>query len=85
MVNLPNRIKQNQNWWETFRFNAGPIPLFDATAKKLMAPSRRPVYQEISKGIWDITDRWFIVAVAHEREGGGSFETYRSQGARAIL
>lgn len=78
MVSVPNRIKQNQKWWDTFRFKTPQI--FDATAKKLMAPSRRPVYEEISKGVWQTPERWFIIAVAHEREGGGSFNTYLGNG-----
>ena len=50
-----------------------PLRLNDvmSVAKKLCDPAAKARYQAISQAVWGTPDRWYFVAIVHEREAGG--------------
>ncbi len=73
MVNIPNRISENQKHWEAMHFATSRIPEFDQVARQLLA--HKAQYQEISKEILAQTGAnvpWAIIAVVDQREHAAS-------------
>ncbi len=64
-------ISANENRWQAMHIRANRIAQFDATAKRLCDPAAKVRYQIIAQGVWGKPDRWWFVAVVHEREAGG--------------
>lgn len=51
-----------------------------AVARRLVAPQAKARYQAISQAVWGTPDRWYFVAVTHEREASQRFDRQLGQG-----
>lgn len=52
----------------------------ERTAARLCAPKARTIYQQIAIPVWGSPDRWWFVAIVHEREASQNFARSIAQG-----
>ncbi len=71
MVDAATVIRANDARWKAMHIKADRIVALDRTAQRLCAPAAKGRYQAISDAVWRTPDRWWFVAVVHERECGG--------------
>ena len=71
MTDIAALKAKNLARWQAMHISDARLPQFNATAKRLCAPDAKLRYQAISQGVWGMVDRWWFVAVVHEREAGG--------------
>lgn len=71
VVDIQKLEAANAARWANMHLRANRIAQFDATAKRLCAYDPKARYQEIARAVWGAPDRWWFVALVHEREAGG--------------
>ena len=52
----------------------------EKVAAALCAPKAKAIYQQIAQAVWGTPDRWWFVAVVHEREASQNFNDSIAQG-----
>jgi lysozyme family protein len=52
----------------------------EKVAAALIAPKAKAIYQQIAQAVWGAPDRWWFVAVVHEREASQNFALSIAQG-----
>ena len=52
----------------------------EAVAAKLCAPKAKAIYQNVANIVWGSPDRWWFVAIVHEREASQDFRKSIAQG-----
>lgn len=70
----------NKQRWDDMRISASKGPLFKAVADRLMF--NRPRYEAVSKALKEkgYVIPWEFIAVTHQRESSGNFDTYLGNG-----
>jgi len=51
-----------------------------SVSQRLCAPESKALYQRVSALVWGTPDRWWFVAIVHEREASGNFKASIAQG-----
>ena len=75
-----NLAENNKKRWDEMKISAAKGPLFKAVADRLIA--NKPRYEAVSNALKEkgYTIPWEFIAVAHNRESGGDFQTYLGNG-----
>lgn len=71
----------NRLWPKTYIL-AKRKPEVLEVAKRLCDPCAKDIYQRISQTVWGTPDRWWFVAIVHEREASQNFNDSIAQGDR---
>ena len=80
MPNLAEIIAENAARWETAHILPSRRPEVAEVAARLCAPTAKSRYQMISQTVWGTPDRWWFVALVHEREASQDFTKQLGQG-----
>ncbi len=70
----------NAERWARMRVDPSRAAALDRTSRRLCAPAAKARYQAISLAVWGTPERWWFVAVVHEREAGQDFTKQLGQG-----
>jgi lysozyme family protein len=71
MTNIAALTAANADRWAKCSITPSRQAEVDKVVRKLCAPDAKFRYQAISQAVWGTPDRWFFVAIVHEREAGG--------------
>ena len=52
----------------------------EGVSARLCAPKAKAIYQQIAQAVWGAPDRWWFVAIVHEREASQNFHKSIAQG-----
>jgi len=77
-MNLATLKQLNLERWHRCEILPNRLKEVMATGKRLIAPKAR--YQAISQAVWGAPERWWFIAIVHERESGQNFMTQLGQG-----
>lgn len=77
---MANLAEQNKARWDRMRIPSTKGPLFKAVADRLLF--NRPRYEAVSKALKEkgYEVPWEFIAVTHQRESSGNFNTYLGNG-----
>lgn len=79
-MNLEAVKASNAQRWVNCVITASRAAEVTAVATRLCAPAAKARYQAISQDVWGTPDRWFFVAVTHEREASQRWDRQLGQG-----
>ena len=82
MTDLAAIKKDCEESWSKAKITPSRLPAVLAVAKRLCSLSAKAIYQHISQAVWDTPDRWWFVAIVHEREASQNFSRSIAQGDR---
>ncbi len=71
MLDIATLEAANTARWHAMHIRASRIAGFDATARRLCETRAKLRYQRIAQTVWGKPERWWFVALVHEREAGG--------------
>lgn len=77
---IPTLIAKNAALWEKASILPARAHEVDHVAARLAAPTAKTRYQAVSQAAWGTPDRWWFVAVVHEREAEQDFSKQLGQG-----
>ena len=66
--------------WQTCKVLTNRELEVEGVSARLCAPKARAIYQQISQAVWKSPDRWWFVAIVHEREASQNFNRSIAQG-----
>jgi|SRR5579883_45474 lysozyme family protein len=73
-------IAANAARWDKMRILPARALEVEKVAARLCAPKAKAVYQAVAQAVWGKPDRWWFVAIVHEREAGQDFSKSIAQG-----
>ena len=66
--------------WQTCKVLTNRELEVEGVSARLCAPKAKAIYQQISQAVWKSPDRWWFVAIVHEREASQNFNRSIAQG-----
>lgn len=79
-MNTAEIIADNQKRWDSCQILSSRELQVEKIAAALCAPKAKTIYQTVSQSVWAKPDRWWIIAVIHEREANQNFADSIAQG-----
>lgn len=79
-MNLTILIAANNARWAKMQILPARELEVEKVAARLSAPKAKAIYQQISQAVWNTPDRWWFVAIVHEREASQNFACSIAQG-----
>lgn len=80
MTDLAALKAESLSCWQKAQIVPGRAAQVEAVAKRLCAPNAKTIYQQIAQQVWGSPDRWWFVAIVHEREASQDFSKSIAQG-----
>lgn len=80
MLSIPALKQLNAERWAHCAILPKRLAEVEAVAKRLCAAQAKERYQRISQEVWDTPERWWFVAIVHEREADQDFSRQLGQG-----
>jgi len=80
MTNIAAIKAESLACWQKAQIVPSRLAQVQATAKRLCAPDAKAIYQQIAQKVWGSPDRWWFVAIVHEREASQDFSKSIAQG-----
>jgi lysozyme family protein len=80
MTDISALTAENAACWAKAVILPGRLAEVQAVAKRLTAPDASAIYRQISQAAWGTPDRWWFVAIVHEREASQDFTKSIAQG-----
>ena len=80
MTNIVALTALNASRWAKCVVTPNRMAEVNAVAKRLCDPAAKARYQAISQAVWGAPDRWYFVALTHEREASQRWDRQLGQG-----
>ena len=79
-ITIPQLIVLENQHWQSMSIVPARALEVEQVAARLVAPQAKAIYQQIAQAVWGAPDRWWFVAVVHEREASQKFNDSIAQG-----
>lgn len=79
-MNTAELITLNAARWQRCQIVPSRELEVEKVAAALSAPKAKAIYQQIAQIVWGLPDRWWFVAIVHERECSQNFNLSIAQG-----
>lgn len=80
MPTLAELITSNTARWQKMQILPSRLLEVEKVAAALCAMNAKAIYQQIALSVWGSQDRWWFVAIVHEREASQNFKLSIAQG-----
>lgn len=73
-------IADNASRWQKCTVTPARALEVERVSAALCAPKAKEIYQQIAQAVWKSPDRWWFIAIVHEREASQNFNDSIAQG-----